>query len=141
VHFCKDAAAGKFVGVPIVGLAVILGLTLVHNAIAQDRPADAAQSSQIRPLGTVVNGNTTIIFEPADESDIDVAQLRTWSEFASEHAQIAHAIAHKPSVLRDPSFLNRHPELVNFFQEHPDIQEAMLENPGNFEAIPPRPGE
>jgi hypothetical protein len=147
MHFSKKRVfAAKLIAPPVIVL-VALGLSVIPSAGAWDvsqNPAGSenpAAASQTRPLGTVVNGNTTIIFEPADERDIDVAHLVSWGEFASAHPQIARTVAYQPALLRDPGFLGKHPELVDFFRNHPDTREAILENPGNFEAIPPRPGE
>ena len=106
--------------------------------------AFAAPALAVAPgetLGTVVNGNTTIEFRAADTSDIDLAKLRTWSDFAAEHPNIARELAYKPSLINSESYLKKHPELESFFSAHPDIKMAMAENPGNYVAIPPRPGE
>ena len=90
-------------------------------------------------LGTVVRGNTTIFFQAAGARGL--GRLRTWSQFAEKHQKIATALAYKPSLINDPGYLTKHPELATFLQTHPDIKHAMEENPGNFAAIPPRPGE
>jgi hypothetical protein len=94
-----------------------------------------------KTLGTVVNGNTTIEFKAADTSDLDLQKLQTWSSFASEHPDIAHQLAYKPSLINSDSYTQKHPELSQFFSQHPDIREAMADDPGNYVAIPPRPGE
>src|SRR5205807_6303338 len=69
-------------------------------------------------LGSVVKGNTTIVFEPANPSDIDMQRLQTWDEFASSHPRIASALAYKPSLISDEAYLSKHPELSAFFQAH-----------------------
>ena len=102
-------------------------------------PAFAVAPGQT--LGTVVNGNTIIEFRAADTSDLDLAKLRAWSDFASEHPNIARELAYKPSLINSDSYLKKHPELESFFSAHPDIRTEMAENPGNYNAIPPRPGE
>ena len=94
-----------------------------------------------RTLGTVVNGNTTTVFKAADTSDIDMQKLQTWGSFASEHPDVARALAYRPSLINNDSYTQKHPELGEFFSAHPDIREAMAEDPGNYNAIPPRPGE
>jgi hypothetical protein len=104
------------------------------------QPEFAANTSA-SALGSVTQGNTTIIFQPADTSDIDLQRMQTWGEFANSHPRIASALAYKPSLISDDGYLNKHPELREFFQAHPDVRDAMVENPGNFVAIPPRPGE
>jgi hypothetical protein len=92
-------------------------------------------------LGSVTQGNTTIIFEAANPTDLDMQHLQTWDEFANSHPRIASALAYKPSLISDEAYLGKNPELSAFFQAHPDIRDAMVENPGDFAAIPPRPGE
>jgi hypothetical protein len=94
-----------------------------------------------KTLGTVVNGNTTTVFKAADTSDIDMQKLQIWTAFASEHQDIARALAYKPALINSDSYAKKHPELSDFFSAHPDIREAMAEDPGNYVAIPPRPGE
>ena len=112
-------------------------------AIAQEGapPTSIQTDGGTEVLGTVVHGNTTIIFQAAGTHGLDLNRLRTWSQFAEEHPQIETALAYKPSLINDPGYLTKHPELATFFQTHPDIKDAIEENPGNFAAIPPRPGE
>jgi hypothetical protein len=117
-----------------------LSATLFALAIPVAFAAPAfAQDGKV--LGTVDNGRTQIVFQAADTSDLDMQKLQTWSSFASEHPDIAHQLAYKPSLINNDSFTQKHPELAQFFSAHPDVREAMAENPGNYVAIPPRPGE
>lgn len=127
--------------------AVLIAVGLIFHpalpAIAQEgTPSAAIQPEEgAEALGTVVRGNTTIIFQAAGTYGLDLNRLRTWSQFAEEHPKIAMALAYQPSLINDPGYLTKHPELATFFQTHPDIKDAIKENPGNFVAIPPRPGE
>jgi hypothetical protein len=89
-------------------------------------------------LGVVDNGRTEIIFKAADTSDIPMDKLHAWSEFASQHPDIARTLGYHPSLINSDSYLKKHPELAEFFQQHPDIREDMAENPGNYVAPPPR---
>jgi len=116
---------------------------LALPAIAQENmpPESVRSQNGAKVLGTVVRGNTTIIFEAAGTRGIDSNKLSMWDQFAEEHPKIASTLAYKPSLISDSSYLTKHPELASFFQAHPDISDAMQENPGNFVAIPPRPGE
>jgi hypothetical protein len=125
----------------ILVLAVVMLSGLPHLASAQANPPESQPLSGGRVLGSVTQGNTTIVFEAANPSDIDSSVLRTWDSFAEEHPRIARALAFKPSLMHDKRYLKRHPELRDFLQEHPEVREAMAANPGNFAAIPPRPGE
>jgi hypothetical protein len=101
-------------------------------------PADE-EGGQV--LGTAVTGNTTIVFEAANDSDIHTNSLHTWDDFAQAHPAIARTLEYKPRLINDPGYLREHPALDGFLQAHPDIRVAMSEDPGNFNAIPPRPGE
>jgi len=118
---------------PLSTLVAAVALPLAFAATALAAPGQT--------LGTVVSGNTTIEFRAADTSDLDLAQLRAWSDFAAEHSDIARELAYKPSLINSDSYLKKHPELESFFSAHPDVRTAMAENPGNYNAIPPRPGE
>jgi hypothetical protein len=95
---------------------------------------DAQSGANGQVLGTVQNGNTTVVFEPANNADLDMARLRTWNQFAQDHPQIARALAHNPSLINNQAFLKHHPDLSTFFDQHPDIHEAMANDPGNFVA-------
>ena len=121
--------------------AIILSGGLAGSGMAQVAPPPSQGSAGGRILGSVTNGNTTVVFEPANTSDVDMKALTTWGEFATAHPSIARALAYKPSLMNDPAYLNKHPELKAFFQEHPEVRDAMAANPGDFDAIPPRPGE
>lgn len=112
-------------------IAVALLIAFAAPSIAQED----------KTLGTVVNGNTTIVFKAADASDLDMQKLSIWSAFASEHPDIARALAYKPALVDDDGYANKHPALRAFFSAHPDVREAMAANPGNYNAIPPRAGE
>jgi len=122
---------------------IAAGLSFVFTvpAAGQNSQSEIIRPENAKPLGVVQSGNTTIVFAPADSSDIDVTRLRTWGEFADVHPRIARALAYKPSLMNDAGYLKKNPDLDAFFRSHPDIKQAMAENPGNFEAIPPRPGE
>lgn len=112
-------------------VAVALPVAFATPALAQEG----------KTLGLVANGNTTIEFKAADSSDLDVAKLKAWSDFAAEHPKIARELAYKPALINNDAYAKNHPELDSFFSAHPDIRDAMAENPGNYVAIPPRPGE
>ena len=124
-------------------IAVGLVCSLALPTIAQEPTSPAAVQPERgnEVLGTVVHGNTTIVFESAGTHGLDLNRLLKWDQFAKEHPKIASALAYKPALINDSGYLSKHPELATFLQAHPDIKDAMEENPGNFAAIPPRPGE
>jgi hypothetical protein len=111
--------------------AIALGCCLfAAPALAQN--ADTAQPAQGQVLGTVQNGNLTIVFEAANSSDINVGMYQAWDEFAQANTKIARQLTRHPSLLSDDNYLRRHPELAGFFGQHPDVKSAMIANPGNF---------
>jgi hypothetical protein len=123
-------------------ISILVTLVLALPAMAQEENSGAAQpQAGGAELGRVQQGNTTIVFAPADTGDIDISRLRTWGEFAETHPKIAKALAYNSSLMNDSGYLSKHLELEGFFQAHPDIKDAMTQNPGNFVAIQPRPGE
>jgi len=103
--------------------------------------AAPSMAQEEKTLGTVVNGNTTTVFKAAGSRGIDTQKLKTWNDFASEHPNVASALAHNPALINDDGYAKKHPQLSAFFSAHPDIHDAMAANPGNYVAIPPRPGE
>jgi hypothetical protein len=119
---------------------ILLSAGLAVWGFAQT-PAPAPTSAGGPVLGSFTNGNTTVVFEAANPADIDSRPLMIWDDFAAEHPSIARALAYKPSLMDDPGYLNKHPELNDLFQAHPEVRDAMAADPGNFAAIPPRPGE
>jgi hypothetical protein len=121
--------------------AIVLsgGLAGLGAAQVRSEPSQAPAGGNV--LGSVTRGNTTVVFESANSSDIDTRALRTWDSFAEEHPEIARSLAFKPTLMDDPGYLKRHPALSDFLQEHPEVRSAMALDPGNFAAIPPRPGE
>jgi hypothetical protein len=140
-HLMKVVSGRNSMRLSAILIATGFGLALALPVAGQDNSSAVVQSESAKPLGVVQSGNTTIVFAPADSRDIDAASLRTWGQFADAHPKIAHALAYKPSLMNDGGYLERNPDLGEFFRRHPDVKQAMIENPGNFEAIPPRPGE
>ena len=121
--------------------AIVLSGGLAGSTVAQVPPATSEPSTGGNVLGSVTSGNTTVVFETANPSDIDAQSLMIWDGFARAHPGIARVLAFKPTLMNDRRYLNKHPELNAFFQAHPEVRNAMAADPGNFAAIPPRPGE
>jgi hypothetical protein len=121
-------------------LITIIFCAALASSVAAQTPS-TTQSTSDEVFGSVTKGDTTIVFEPANSDDLNTQALVTWDNFATAHSSIARALAYKPSLMNDPAYLKKHPELSELFQEHPEVREAMASDPGNFAAIPPRPGE
>ncbi|MGA2410925.1 MAG: hypothetical protein ABSG46_11130 [Candidatus Binataceae bacterium] len=127
-----------------LALGSLLALPAMAQENAMPRPDQSmmAPAPMNQPIATVANGNTIIQFNSAASNpDLDQENLQAWGEFAGAHPRVANTLAYKPSLINNPQYLNKHPELAQFFAEHPSVKDAMMEDPGNFVAIPPRPGE
>jgi hypothetical protein len=123
-------------------VSIVGTLAFALPVMAQNDNSGAAKpEAGAVELGRAVQGNTTIVFAPADTGNIDANRLQTWGDFAEAHPKVAKELAYNNSLINNRAYLSKHPELDGFFRAHPDIKEAMAENPGNYVAIQPRPGE
>jgi hypothetical protein len=105
-------------------------------AAAMTNVAFAQVSGKTSRVDTVAanSSNTTIVFEPANDSDLEMGVLTRWSSFAQVHQKIARQLANRPKLIDDPGYLRKHPELEKLFQDNPNLLAAMKRNPGNFVA-------
>jgi hypothetical protein len=115
--------------------AAAIAATMTNVAFAQV----GGKTSRVDSIAA--NGNTTIVFEPANDSDLQMGLLTRWSSFAQVHQQIAHQLGDKPMLIEDAGYLRKHPELEKLFQDNPKLLAAMKRNPGNFVANQPRSEE
>ena len=110
-------------------------LTAVAIVTAMTNVAFAQVSGQTSRVDTIAaNGNTTIVFEPANDSDLEMGLLTRWSSFAQVHQKIARQLGNRPMLMDDAGYLQKHPELEKLFQDNPNLLAAMKRNPGNFVA-------
>jgi hypothetical protein len=85
----------------------------------------------------VRSGNTEIIFEPANATDLPVDLYKAFGEFANDHPDLIDMLSRNPRLADNPRFLRKHTELAMFFNQHPDVKSHFLANPGNY-VVPPR---
>jgi hypothetical protein len=117
--------------IAIMASAAALVFATALPVIAQEADSQPAADNG-KVLGTVVNGNRTTVFEAAGTKTVDMNSLKTWSDFAASHPDVARSLGAKPSRISDEAYLAKHPDLAAFFTAHPDIRDAMIANPGNF---------
>jgi len=109
--------------------AVVIAAAMTSVGFAQV----SGKASRVNTVAA--NGsNTTIVFEPANDSDLEMGVLTRWSDFAQVHQKIARQLANRPMLIDDPGYLRKHPELEKLFQDNPNLLAAMKRNPGNFVA-------
>jgi len=81
---------------------------------------------------TVQNGNTTIVFEPANGQDLNLNELRAFSQLANDDPAMDRALAKDPVLIKNEAFVGKHPALQQFLSQNPRAQEDFLADPGNF---------
>ena len=111
--------------------AIAIGAMMSGVSFAQE-----GATSQ-HTTGTVVEGNTTMVFKTANKSDLHMKSLKQWTTFAQAHPQIARQLADKPTLLNDAGYIGKHPALGQLFDNNPGLLAEMKQDPGNFNAIPP----
>ena len=109
----------------VLSAALLLGLSSAR-ALAQEQPSD-----QSNVTGTVVQGNTTIVFERGGQ-DLHLQELRDFSQIAQANPKMASEIARKPSSVNDDSFVAKYPALQQFLNQYPNAREDIASNPGDF---------
>ncbi|HTY55616.1 MAG TPA: hypothetical protein VMB26_10470 [Candidatus Binataceae bacterium] len=80
----------------------------------------------------VQNGNTTILFEPANGQDLNMAELQAFGQLADNDPAMARSLARNPSLIENENFVGRHPQLQQFLVQYPNAREHFLADPGNF---------
>ena len=97
-------------------------------AVLLSFPAFAKQSEV---LGTVQNGNRTIIFERSN-AGLNLDQLSAFGQVTASDPALARKLARNPSLANDEGFVNQHPALQQYFEKFPDAREDIVAHPGNF---------
>jgi hypothetical protein len=82
-----------------------------QSATAQDRPQD-------RPA--------------VQTDDITRRDLARFDQFLSSHRDVADELRRTPSLIDDPQYLQRHPELNAYHQDHPSVKQEISQQPNTF---------
>jgi hypothetical protein len=88
-----------------------------------------AQESTV--LGTVQNGNRTIIFERSN-AGLNLDKLSAFGQLTASDPALARKLARNPSLVNDDGFVNQHPALRQYFEQFPNAREDIVANPGNY---------
>jgi hypothetical protein len=110
----------------IFAMSIVVG-TWLGAAAAQEETSSAAVIHQ---------GNTDIVFENAGMSGLPSARYQAFDQLASEHPEIARALARNPRLIENESFVKSRPALADFLRTHPDVASDFAENPGNYVDMP-----
>jgi hypothetical protein len=64
--------------------------------------------------------------------DITRRDLARFDQFLDSHREIAGQLRQTPSLIDDPQFLEKHPELNTYLQDHPSVKQEISERPDTF---------
>jgi hypothetical protein len=117
--------------IPSLLAAIAIAIVMTGSAFAQE----GAVNPNVN--GTVVQGNTTMVFDKANQSDLHMKSLKQWTIFAQAHPKVARQLADKPTLLSDAGYLGKHPALGRLFDDNPGLLAEMKQDPGNFNANQP----
>ena len=102
----------------------IIATLTSFSALAQDSPSATV-------LGTVQNGNRTIIFERSNVC-LNLDRLSAFGQVTASDPALARKLARNPSLVNDDGFVNQHPALQQYLEKFPDAREEIVAHPGNF---------
>jgi len=120
------------IGVKRLALMVLASLLItaggwVGRAFAQEAAGGGA---------VIHSGNTDIDFESAGTQGLPMERYQAFDQFASEHPEIAKALAHNPRLIKSESFAKKHAALADFERAHPEVASDFAENPGDYVEMP-----
>src|SRR6185437_9535230 len=64
--------------------------------------------------------------------DLTRREVASMDQFLDSHENIERQLEQNPSLIKDQTFLNNHPQLQAFLKDHAQIQEEFTENPQFF---------
>lgn len=91
-----------------------------QNGATQERPATQQPAMQQQDR------------QAAQTDDITRRDLARFDQFLDSHREIAGQLRKTPSLIDDPQFLQRHPELNTYLQDHPSVKQEISARPDTF---------
>jgi hypothetical protein len=76
-------------------------------------------------------GQVIISHEMSDQ-DLNTAELQAFDQLAAANPRMARRLAANPHLANSSSFLNKWPELNDFFAKNPGSKQRFLDDPGNY---------
>ncbi len=70
--------------------------------------------------------------QPGQNDDITRRDLARFDQFLDGHRDIADQLRRTPSLIDDPQYLQRHPELNSYLQDHPSVKQEISQQPNTF---------
>jgi hypothetical protein len=97
----------------------VLGMIVLGAgaALAQDSTAQGAADQGVGPG------------HPAEDPGARAETMQSWDHYMRQNPELRQQIMKDPSLLNNPDFLAKHPELQKFETQHPDFTKAVQKNP------------
>jgi hypothetical protein len=115
---------------------LVLIIFAIMLMIAGARVTAAVAQEETSSNAVIHHGNTNIIFENAGTNGLPSARYQAFDQFASDHPEIAKALARNPRLIAHERFIQSHPALADFLRTHPDVENDFAKNPGNYVDMP-----
>jgi hypothetical protein len=64
--------------------------------------------------------------------DITRRDLARFDQFLDSHREVAGELRQTPSLIDDPEYLQKHPELNTYLQDHPSVKQEISQRPDDF---------
>jgi hypothetical protein len=71
-------------------------------------------------------------FARADGQDFDRDHLASFHDFLGGHSDVAQDMSRDPSLVKNPDYLQNHPDLNNYLKANPGVRDDLTQNPQSF---------
>ena len=68
----------------------------------------------------------------AQDKDTTKKEIHEFDVFLDPRPKLGSELTHNPTLVKDPTFLKKNPDLVNYLKSHKDISDELNENPTAF---------
>jgi len=105
----------------VLGAAAVTFLCVPSPVHAQSSTSQDRQAVPAPPDRQTVPGD-----------DITRRDLAQFDQFLDGHREIANQLRKTPSLIDDPQYLQKHPELSAYLQDHTSVKQEISEQPNTF---------
>ena len=70
--------------------------------------------------------------QPPAQPKIATNELANFDRFLDSHPNVDRELRKNPSLINDPNYLSKHPDLRTFLSKHPNVQRDVTANPQRF---------
>jgi hypothetical protein len=71
-------------------------------------------------------------FARVDNRSFDRDHLASFHDFLGGHSDVARDMSHDPTVVKNPDYLQNHPELNNYLKANPGVRDDLMQHPQSF---------